>query len=65
MNVLEKQSILQSAVEEAEKQLGRFCASDGASLTDHYAQTQIKYIFYLNEMLLDLCESEVDVDNED
>jgi len=62
MKVYEKQLVLQMAVENAEKRLGHYCASDGASLTDRYAQTQIKYIFYLNEMLLDLCVSEVDID---
>jgi len=53
--------MLQTAVEDAERRLGQYCASDGASLTDRYAQAQINYIRYFNEMLLDLYMCEVEI----
>ena len=64
MNIYEKQSILQTAIEDAERRLGQYCASEGVSLTDRYAQAQINCIRYFNDMLLDLYEYEISLDNE-
>ena len=54
MNVYDRQNMLAAAIEDAERRLGSYIASEGTSREDAYAQQQIKHINNYTKQLNEL-----------